>query len=481
MSTSTTRAEVGAGEARFDPHGTEPISPADRDSTPMHQFWVWMGANLAPINWVLGALGIALGLSFRDTVVVVVVGNVVGCALFGLFNTMGHRTGVTQLIQGRSAFGLRGAVIPAIGLIIMTVSFVGVNTYVVLDLVLAVLAHVGLHGGDALRYTVAFLIMAVQVGIGIWGFYAIRSFEKYTVPFTAALMVVMTVLAFSRSHIAWSVSTVHGSARVTAITQLMAAIGVGWAITWLPLSSDYARFVRTSHSARSVFWSTALGMFIPTVWLAVLGAGIASSGTKADPAEFVTSAFGVMALPALLVIVHGPLATNILNVYSSSLAVLSTGLRIPRWKVSIAAGVTASAVLVAFLQATSFATTFQNFILSFVVWISPWAGITLVNYFVVRKRRVDVPELYADPATSRYGAWSAPGLVALALGTVAAWSWQFGLVSFMQGPIARATGDSDFSWLLGFLVGGAVYYALTRTAERRMPVTARPAPEAQDV
>ena len=52
---------------QIDPHGIEPIPEADRDSTPLQQFWIWAGANIAPINWVLGALGIVLGLSLVET------------------------------------------------------------------------------------------------------------------------------------------------------------------------------------------------------------------------------------------------------------------------------------------------------------------------------------------------------------------------------------------------------------------------------
>jgi nucleobase:cation symporter-1, NCS1 family len=47
----------------FDAHGVDPIPPSSRDSTPWEQFWIWAGASIAPINWVLGALGITLGWS----------------------------------------------------------------------------------------------------------------------------------------------------------------------------------------------------------------------------------------------------------------------------------------------------------------------------------------------------------------------------------------------------------------------------------
>lgn len=93
----------------FDAHGIRPIPPGARDSTPWEQFWIWAGANLAPINWMLGALGITLGLSLLETLVVIAVGNIIGCAIFGFFNVIGHRTAVNQMVLGRAAFGRRGA------------------------------------------------------------------------------------------------------------------------------------------------------------------------------------------------------------------------------------------------------------------------------------------------------------------------------------------------------------------------------------
>ena len=47
-------------EIQFDGHGIEPIPEADRDSTPLRQFWIWAGANIAPITWILGALGMGI-------------------------------------------------------------------------------------------------------------------------------------------------------------------------------------------------------------------------------------------------------------------------------------------------------------------------------------------------------------------------------------------------------------------------------------
>jgi NCS1 family nucleobase:cation symporter-1 len=452
---------------QIDPHGIEQIPDKDRDSTPVQQFWIWAGANIAPINWVLGALGIVLGLSLLETIIVIALGNLVGCAIFGLFCVMGHRTGVNQMVLSRSAFGRRGAYVPGVAQLLLTMGWVGVNTWVVLDLTLGVLTELGIEGGTGLKYVIGFALMAIQGLIAIYGFYLIRTFEKYTVPVAALIMLVMSVLAWTETDVVWNESTVSGADKFTAITQLLTAIGVGWGISWLTYSSDYTRFVARRYTDRQVFWATALGMFLPTVWLAALGASIASSGSETDPSQIVASVFGVMTIPVLLLIMHGPIATNILNLYSCSLAALSVGLRAARWKVTAAAAVVGSIALVAFIQSDSFATSFDQWIVSIVVWISPWAGITLVEYFVLRRGTVDVPALYEPPDSSPYGDVNWPAIVALVIGLAAGWAWEFGLVEPLQGPIAKATGNTDFSWAAGMIVAGGLYWLLARERVRR--------------
>ncbi|WP_331722873.1 cytosine permease [Nocardia sp. NBC_00511] len=448
---------------RFDGHGIGPVPDAERDCSPGELFWIWAGANIAPINWVLGALGPALGLSVVETLVVVAVGNLIGCAIFGLFCVIGHRTAVNQMVLGRSAFGIRGAVVPAIVQGLLTMAWVGVNTWVVLDLVLAVLRQMGIDGGMGLKIGAAAVIMIVQILLALYGFYAIRTFEKYTVPATAVVMLVMTVVALSKSDIHWAVySHLSAGSKFTAITQLLTAIGIGWALTWIPYSADYSRFVRPSLSSRKVFWSAAAGMYIPTVWLAGLGACLASVAGNVDPSSFVVNAFGVLAIPVLLLIMHGPIATNILNLYSCSLAALTIGIHAKRWKVTLFAGVVASAVLVIFINADGFAQAFDNWMVSILMWISPWAAILFVDYFIVRRGAFSVPDLYATGTQSRYGNINAGAIISLLLGTAAAWSWQYGAVPAMRGPVARILGESDFSWFAGMAVAGILYYALSR-------------------
>jgi NCS1 family nucleobase:cation symporter-1 len=464
----TTATAPDEGGVPFDAHGIEPIPDSSRDCSPSELFWIWAGANIAPINWVLGALGITLGLSLIETLLVVVLGNAVGCAVFGVFNVIGHRTAVNQMVLGRAPFGRFGSVVPGVVQLLLTMGWVGVNTWVVLDLVLAILAEFGVAGTLWLDFAVAAGIMAIQLGLALYGFYAIRSFEKYTVPLTVLVMAAMTVLAMATTDVDWTLAgtAVEPGEKLTAVTQLLTAIGIGWGLTWIPYASDYSRFVRVDAKPRAVFWSSTLGMYIPTVWLAALGACLASAGGSSDPSKLVVSTFGVMAIPVLLLLIHGPIATNILNLYSCSLAALSIGVRSARWKVTLVAGLVASAVLTVFVQADSFAHAFDNWMVSILVWISPWATITLVDYWVIRRGALDVESLYTPIDASDHPKYNAGGVISLAAGILAGWAWQYGLVPAMQGPLATTLGNTDFSWLSGSVVAGGLYYCLAR---RRHP------------
>src|SRR3954452_14036313 len=134
-----------------------------------------------------------------------------------------------QMVLGRAPFGRRGAIVPGLIQCLLTMAWVGVNTWVVLDLVLAVLGKLGIHGGAGLEYVVAAAIMLVQLGLALYGFYAIRTFEKYTVPLTVLVMAIMTLLALSRADLHWTAAAASTPAdKLTAMTQLMTAIGVGW-------------------------------------------------------------------------------------------------------------------------------------------------------------------------------------------------------------------------------------------------------------
>jgi len=346
----------------------------------------------------------------------------------------------------------------------MTLGWIGVNTYFPVKIAVAILGQFGVSDTWLTNLVVVTVVMVLQVLIGLYGFYAIRTFEKYTVPVTAAIMLLMSILAWTRPGVVnWGLtSTLPPGAHLAMITLLMTAIGVGWGISWVTWASDYSRFVPRSVSSTAVFWYSYVGMFVPTVWLAILGATVASVTMDTDPAKMVSAVFGgVTSILVFLMVLHGPIATNILNVYSAALAALSMGWRISRTAMALIAGVVSYLVTIYFVFQPSFAKAFDNWMISLLLWMSPWAGVILADFFIKRKGHIDVDELYQEPERSGYGDINWGAIAAFVAGLVAGWTVEDGLVPALQGPIStQLLSGADLSWLVGIVVAGVVYLAI---------------------
>src|SRR5262249_56010933 len=113
----------------------------------------------------------------------------------------------------------------------------------------------GGRGGVVSSWRVMAVGVAPQMLIGVYGFYAIRTFEKYPVPVTVGIMALMSGRAWSQPGVVnWGLtSTLAPGAHLAMLTLLMTAIGVGWGISWVTWASDYSRFVPSSESSKALF------------------------------------------------------------------------------------------------------------------------------------------------------------------------------------------------------------------------------------
>jgi nucleobase:cation symporter-1, NCS1 family len=447
----------------------QPIPEEARTTRVSGQFWIWAGANIAPINWVLGALGIGLGLGLRDTLIVLIAGNVVGMALFGIFVLIGQRTGVTGMVLSRAAFGRRGAYLPAAIQAALAVGWCAVNTWIILDLVMALLGKLDLVDPDAsnvpAKIAVAAVIMGIQVTIAWFGYRAIAAFERWTVPPTLLVLILMSVVAWFHLHIDWSYAgpaghVLQGGERIAAMSAVMTVIGIGWGITWFTYACDYSRFVSMTVPPRKLYLASTLGQFIPVVWLGVLGASLATTNGSVDPGKLIVSNYGSLALPVLFLVIHGPIATNILNIYTFSVATQALDVKVHRRKLNLFVGVFALVAVIFFIFQSRLATVLSTWLGAIVAWIASWAGIMLVHYFVIEKRQLNAQRLFDPVGSRRLPDVNWATMVCFLVGIVATWMFMYGPLPVMQGFASRALGGLDLSWLAGGLVAAALYAVL---------------------
>ncbi|QCU78911.1 cytosine permease [Citricoccus sp. SGAir0253] len=447
----------------------QPIPESHRTRKLSGQFWIWAGANVAPINWILGALGIQLGLGLADTLIVLVAGNVIGMLGFGFFVLLGQRTGATGMLLARGAFGRRGAYLPAAIQATIAIGWSAVNTWVILDLIMAMFGTIGwvdpTQPNMAWKIGTAAVIMAIQVAICYRGYGAISKFERLTMPPTILVLVAMSVVAWTQLDIDWSYvgppgAVLEGMPRIAAMSSIMTAIGIGWGIGWFTYAPDYSRFVSRSVPPVKLYLVSVLGQFIPVVWLGVLGASLATRNGSADPGELIVSSFGVLAVPVILLVIHGPIATNIINLYTFGVAVQALDINVSRKKISIIVGCLSMSAVIAFLFASDFAHLLHNWIIAIAAWVATWGGIMAVHYFVFERRHRDFSYLFHAPRNTMLKAVNPAAMIAFAGGIVMTWMCMYGSFPALQGPIATAVGGIDFSWLAGTVTAAGLYFVL---------------------
>src|SRR5258708_11865347 len=179
-------------------------------------------------------------------------------------------------------------------------------------------------------------------------------------------------------------------------------------------------------------------------------------------AKMVSAVFGgVTSLLVLLLVLHGPVATNILNVYSAALAALSMGMRVSRTAIALIAGIVGYVVTLYFLAQPSFAKAFDNWMISLLLWMSPWAGVILADFYLVRRGQIDVAELYREPSLSAYRDINWGAIVSFAVGLVAGCAGEDGLGPAAPGPRStKLLSGADRSGLVGIVVASGLSHGL---------------------
>ena len=105
--------------------------------------------------------------------------------------------------------------------------------------------------------------------------------------------------------------------------------------------------------------------------------------------------------------------------------------------------------------------------------MGPLLGVILVDYYLIARQQVDVPQLYVEKGAYRFtGGWNVNALVATAVGAL------FSSVLPHIGTILPAWWGT-YGWFFGVAIGGLVYFGMERLRPRRRVAT--PAPEPQPV
>jgi NCS1 family nucleobase:cation symporter-1 len=441
------------------------VPEAERHGRPAQQFTLWFGANMQITAIVTGALAVLLGAGGATAVLGLLMGNVIGGASMALHSAQGPRTGLPQMISSRVQFGVKGAALPLVLVILMYLGFastgavlagqavdvllgidvplVGITVFGLLTIVVAV-------SGYRLIHTIGRIATVAGV-LGI-GYLALRLFATEDV-----------VGAFSRGGAGGAV------AFLTAVT-----LGAGWQMTYAPYVADYSRYLPSATRRGATFWWTFSGSVLGTQIAMTFGVLVALVGGSAfldDQVGYLATLAGP-GLPAFLValvIIVGKLTVNCLNAYGGFMSILTavTGFDnrkaiSARTRALCIIGFVLVSLVIATLASGDFLAFFSSFVLLLLAVFIPWSIINLIDYYLISREHVDIPALY-DPR-GRYGAVGLPAIVSYLVGIAV--QIPFLSQTLYTGPVAQALDGADISWLVSLVVTPLLYYPWAKRVMR---------------
>lgn len=390
-----------------------------------------------PLSWVLAA-------SF------------IGCVLIGSFISLiadiGIEHGLSFPVYMRAPFGTIGTHIPSAIRGIAASMWFGINTYfgaLAINGILNVM-----FGFD--NWFVCFLaFVAVQVANTIIGIKSIEKFADLAAPVIIIISIWMYVTLADQAAAAdknvwsWVENPLSGGLLFNAFMVVILG-NMGYWSTLAADISSISRFIQAPQFERNWFKrnkSVLVGSLIAmpltqTFVVAIGGVAFIAVGNYDPVAALQETSSGIVLAVLLLLIVFAQWSTNTAANLVPAATVFSN---IGGPKVPFYAGVLAAGIVGMVTQPWNLFDVLMPFLLIIGGVLSAIVGILFADYYLIRKRRVNVPDLFEMDGQYRYH-----------YGV----NWA-GIISWVVGGVL-AILFSTYSFFIGFAVGAAAYYVLAK-------------------
>ncbi|ADC49863.1 NCS1 nucleoside transporter [Alkalihalophilus pseudofirmus OF4] len=428
-----------------------PITHGDRKISTLGFAIIWVGMAVVLAAFAIGGEGVQ-SLPLGMVILATIIGSIAIGLCMTLTGDIGVEHGLSFPVYMRAPFGTIGTHIPSLIRGFVASCWFGINTYFGATAMNGILFV--LTGFD--NWFVCFLFFAtIQVINTALGIKAVERFADLAAPIIIIISAWMyttlsdQALAAGRDVWSWIESPVTGGAAVTAFAiVIMSNMGF-----WGTLAADMpsiSRFIKAPKLERNWFKrnkgqivGSLITLPIVQTFMVVIGAVSFIAVSNYDPViALQEAASGIVLGVLLLMIVFAQWSTNISANLVPAATIFSNvgGPKLPFWT-----GVVVAGLIGVLVQPWSLFGIIIPALLIVGGILSAIVGILVADYYFIRKRRVNVVDLYKEDGQYHY--WKGLNLAGLI-----AWVLGGGAAYFIQ----------TYSFAVGFVVGAAVYYVLAK-------------------
>jgi NCS1 family nucleobase:cation symporter-1 len=393
-----------------------PVPSEGRTWSTWHIAALWIGMAVCVPTYQMAGNLIGSGMNWWQALLTIFLGNVIVLIPMTLNAHPGTAYGIPFPVLLRASFGTKGANIAAVMRGLVACGWFGIQTWIGGAAIYATAALVfgfdpaarvilpvlGISGGELLCFL---LFWSANVFFIVRGMDSIKWLEAWSAPF---------LLLVGAALVVWAYQAVGGFAPILSQPSTFESASAFWTVFgasltaqvgfWATLSLNIPDFSRYAKNQRAQVVGQALGL--PPTMVIYSFVGIVATGASAivfgeaiwDPVKLIAKFNSpVLSVIALLALAIATLSTNIAaNVVSPA----NDFSALAPQRISFKTGGLITAFIGILICPWFLISSTQGYIFTWLIGygalLGPIAGIMIADYYIIRKKRLDVEGLY-DP------------------------------------------------------------------------------------
>lgn len=428
-----------------------PVTHANRKVSTLGFSFMWVGMAVVLATFAIGGSGVGF-VSLGWVIFATLIGTVAIGFFITLIGDIGIEHGLSFPVYMRAPFGTIGTHIPSITRGVAASFWFGINTFFGSAAINGILNILFGFDNWFLCYVIFAIVQVINTSIGI------KSIERFADLAAPTIILISIWMYFTLSDKAaeagrdvwsWVESPVTGGAAFTIFLVIIFS-NMGF---WATISADIpslSRFIKAPKNERNWFKrnkgtlvGSVIALPLTQTFMVAIGAVAFISVGDYNPVVALQEASGGLILAVLLLMIV--LAQWSTNTAANLVPAATIFSNIGGPKVPFYVGVIAAGLIGSLAQPWTLFGILIPVLLIVGGILSAIIGILFADYYLLRKRRVNVPELYESDGQFRYfKGVNFAGIIAWGIGGLA------------------AVILSNYSFLVGFLIGGISYYVLAK-------------------
>jgi len=439
---------------------------------------LWIGMSVVITTYTLASGLMDQGMRWWQAMLTILLGNTIVLVPMVLNAHAGTKYGISFPVLCRASFGVRGANLPAILRAIVACGWFGIQTWIG-GLALDALCQAAWHGWAEVPGHTAIAFMAfwlIQVAVILKGTEGIKLLESWSAPLLlagGALLLLWAIRAGGGlGHLLAEPERLRrGSATFWALFPSALTASVGY---WATLSLNIPDFTRYAKSQRSQMLGQALGLPTTMTAFAFIGVAVTSATIVLfgepiwDPVVLIARIGGTGTIVfAALVVLAAQLTTNMAaNVVSPS----NDFSNLSPKRISYVTGGLITAVLGIAMMPWKLYSDAAAYIFTWLLGYSSLmgalGGILIADYWIIRRQRLVVDDLYRERGAYTYrGGINPRAVAALVLAVLPVVPGFLRAVTTPGGAVGDPTFFDrlySYAWFVTFGLSFVAYLALMR-------------------